>query len=120
MIQRGERLDAGGLQLVDQAAVEVEALRVGPTRAFREDARPGDGEPIRVDADVLHQRNVFLVPVVMIVGDVAGIVVLYVPWLVRIRVPDREALAVLIPRTLDLIRRGADAPVEALRECAAL
>src|SRR5215813_1504885 len=117
VIERGKRLDAGSLQLVYQAAVEVETLRVGLTRAFRKDARPRNREPIRVGAGVLHQRNVFLVPVVMVIGDVTCVVVLYIPRLVRIRIPDREALAVLVPCALDLVRRRADAPVESLREC---
>src|SRR5262245_20943565 len=46
VIQRGERLDARRLQLVDQAAVEVEPIRVGLTRAFGENARPRNGETI--------------------------------------------------------------------------
>src|SRR5262249_37657101 len=75
-----------------------------------------DGEPVRSGADVLHQRDVLLVAVVVVVGDVAIVVVLDVPRRMRIRIPDREALAVLIPRTFDLIRRGGDAPVKALGE----
>src|SRR5262245_65151792 len=56
---------------------------------------------------------------VMVVGDVAGVVVLDVPRLVRVRIPDREALAILVPRTLDLVRRCTHSPVETLRERAA-
>src|SRR5262249_138095 len=67
-------------------------------------------------ADVLHQRNILLVPVVMIVGDVAVVVVLDVPRLMRISIPDREALAVLVPGALDLIRRGAGAPKKTSRK----
>src|SRR5690606_17249014 len=94
--------------------VEVEALLVRLARAFRKDARPADGEAIGVGADVvLHQRNVFLVPVIVIVGDVAGVAVLDVAGRVRVRVPDRLALAVLVPRALDLIGRGGRAPEEA-------
>src|SRR5262249_26929868 len=114
MIERGERFDAGRLQFVDQAAVEVDTLRVGLTPAFREDARPRDGEPIRGGADVLKQRDIFLVPVVMVVGDVAVVVVLYVARLVRIRIPDGSTLAVLVPRALDLICRRGGAPVDPL------
>src|SRR5262245_13292532 len=51
VIQRSERLDPGRLQLVGQAAVEIETLRVRLTRSFREDSRPGDGEPVRRGAD---------------------------------------------------------------------
>src|SRR5262249_19758086 len=54
--------------------------------------------------------------VVVVVGDVAIVVVLDVAGRVREFVPDRLALAVLVPSALDLIRGGRDAPVEALRE----
>jgi hypothetical protein len=39
----------------------------------------------------------------MVVGDVAGVVILYIPRLMRVRVPDREALAILVPSALDLV-----------------
>src|SRR5262249_4395498 len=103
VIQRRKRLDAGRFQFVDQAAVEVDPLRIGLARPFRKNARPGDGKPVRVGADVLYQRNVFLIAVIMVVGDVAGVVVLDVPGLVRVRIPDRQALAILAPRTLNLV-----------------
>src|SRR5262249_34206087 len=116
MIERGERFDAGRLQLVDQAAVEVETLPVGLTHAFRKDGRPRNGEPIRWCADLLQQPNIFLVPVVMVIGDVAVVVVLYVARVVRIRIPDGSTLTILVPCALDLIRRRGGAPVEAFGE----
>src|SRR5262245_23069493 len=99
-------------QLVHQAVVEIEALRVWLTGPGRKDARPGDGKPIRVRAEVLHQRHVFLVSMIVIVCDVAGIVVLDVARRVRVGVPNRGALAILIPRAFDLVRGRAGAPKE--------
>src|SRR5262245_38292725 len=57
---------------------------------------------------------------VVVVRDVAGVAVLDMTRRVRVGVPDRRALAVLVPCAFDLVRRGADAPVEAFRERAPL
>src|SRR5262249_816278 len=96
--------------------VEVEALGVRLTGTFGEDARPTDGEPIRGRAQVPHQGDVLLVPVVVVVGDVAGVAVLDLARRVRVRVPDRLALAVLVPGALDLVGRRGSAPVKAVWE----
>src|SRR5262249_37427398 len=111
--------DAGRLQFVDKAVVEVDTLWVRLTCPVGENAWPRNGEPIRASAKLFHQRHIFFVAGVMVVGDGAGVVGLYMPRLVRIGIPDRQALAILVPRTLDLIRRRANAPVKALGEHAA-
>src|SRR5262249_34875007 len=102
--------------LVPQPVVEVEALGVRLPRAFGEDARPADGESLRRRAQVLHQLHVLPVAVVVVVGDVSGVAVLDLARRVRVRVPDRWALAVLVPRALDLVGRGGRAPEETRRE----
>ncbi len=116
VVERGERRDARGEQLVHQPVVEVEALRVRLSGAVGEDPRPGDGEPVRRGAQVLHQLHVLLVAVVVVVGDVAGGVVGNLAGRVRVGVPDRLALAVLVGGALDLVRGRGDAPKEACRE----
>ncbi len=119
VVERGERLDAGGFQFVHEAVIEVEPFRVRPARAIREDAWPGDGEAVGVAAEAPHQRDVFLVTMVVIVGDVSGVAVPDLPGRVCERVPDRGALAVLVPRAFNLVCRRGGAPEEALRELAA-
>src|SRR5262245_53702790 len=57
---------------------------------------------------------------VVVVRNVAGVAVLDLARRVRIRVPNRLALAVLVPRALNLIRGRRGAPVEAFREFARL
>src|SRR5262249_61271625 len=84
---RGGRLHPGGEQFIDEAVVEVEPLLVGLAGAFRENPRPGDREPVRLGADRLHQRYVFLVPVVVVIRDVAVVAVFDVAWRVREHVP---------------------------------
>src|SRR5262245_35281388 len=53
---------------------------------------------------------------VVIVRHITRVAVLHFARRVRIRVPDRLALAVLVPSALDLVGRGRSAPVEALRK----
>ena len=69
VIERRVGLDALPEQFVDEAVVEVEALGVGLARSFRKHPRPGDREPVGLCADFADQADVFLVAVVVIVGD---------------------------------------------------
>src|SRR5262249_24546717 len=108
----------GRLELVHQPAVEVETFRIRRARAGGEDARPGDRKAVSLRTDRLHDRDVFLVPVIVVVRDVSGVIVLYMSRLVHVRVPDRRALAALVPGALDLVRGCSDAPVKALRKFA--
>src|SRR5262249_217685 len=89
-------------------------------RAFRKDARPGNREAVGVGADVLHQRDIFLVAVIVVVGDVAVVVVLYIPRYVGVGIPDRFALAFLVPTRFDVVRRRANAPVNPSWELSAV
>src|SRR5262249_49384453 len=97
-----------------QTAVEVETLRVRLPGAFREDPRPGNGEPVRGRAQVLHQRNVLLVAVGVVICDVARVAILDLPWRVGVRVPDRWAFPVLVPCTFVLVCRSGRAPVKVM------
>jgi len=91
-------LDAvAGDQRVHEAAVEVDALRARLTDTVGEERRPGDGEPIGRRTDVPDQVHVFLVPVVVVIGDVAVVVIVDVAGRVCVRVPDGLTLAVLVP-----------------------
>src|SRR6187551_1467005 len=64
VIECGERFDAVGEQLVDEAFVEVEPLGIGRATALREDARPRDRKSIRLDAERFHELDVALVAMV--------------------------------------------------------
>ena len=114
--QRREGLDAGCEQFVDEAVVEVNPPVVRLAGAVGEDPWPGDREPVGGGTDVLHQRDVFLVSVVVVVGHITVLVVLDVAGCVGVRVPDGRALAVLVPRAFDLVRRRRDAPAEPIRK----
>ena len=66
-------LDPEGDCRVDHLLVEVKAGLVHRASAEREDARPGDGERVRVDPEVLHASKVQVVHIVEVVGDVLAI-----------------------------------------------
>ena len=117
MEERDHRLDAGGDQIVDQAAVVGEAGRVHLAGALGQDARPGDREAVGVDAELAHQRDVgeILIAVIGVDRDVAGLLLadhrLGDAVAVGVDVPVGEALAVGLPTALDLVG-GARRPPE--------
>ena len=91
---------------------------MGLPGAFRKHPRPGDGEAIGLDAEILDQADVFLVAMIMFVGAVAIAAVADLARRVGERVPDRRAAAVFVDRALDLVGRCGGAPDKILRETA--
>ena len=116
VIERDVGRDAGVEQFVDEARVEVDALLVDRASPFGDQARPAQREAIAGDADVLHQRHVFAIAMVVVGAAIAGDVARDLAGRVAEGVPDRGALAVLVPRALDLEGTGGDAEIEAGRE----
>ena len=110
VVQRRPRGDALLEQRLRQAAVEVEAGAVGRSGAVGLDARPRDREPVRVEAEVGHQRDVLRPAVIVVVGDVAGAAVGDRAGDAGERVPDALAAPVLPGGAFDLVggRRGSD------------
>ncbi len=96
-------LDVCSEELIDETAVEVDALGIGCAVSLWEDARPGDGEAIGLKAEGLHELNVFFVEVVMIVGDVAGVSVVGLAGSVGEGIPDGDAAAICFDCAFDLI-----------------
>ena len=116
VVERRERADPRLEQAVDEAPVVVEPLRVRAAGAFRLDARPGDREAVAREIHRAQERDVLAEAVIGIARDVARVAVTDHARRVREAIPDRLALAVLLPGALDLIRRGGGAPVEAVRK----
>jgi len=104
VIERRKRLDAGFEQRIDEPAVEVETLCVGLTGAARKDPRPGNGEPVGLDAHLPHQPDVIPVAMIVIVGDVGVIAIPDLARRMRVGIPDRCAAAVFPDGALDLKR----------------
>src|SRR5436190_11052357 len=110
MIKRRIGLDAVFQELIDQTVIEIEPFWIGRADAVGEDARPGDGEAICLDAERLDQLHILLVAMIMFVGAVAIAVVADPARRVRERVPDRWAAAVFVDGALDLVGRCRCAP----------
>lgn len=91
-------------------------LLVQRTLARRLNARPRDGIAIAAEMQLLHDRNVFGVAVVVVAGDVAGPTSLYIARGVTETIPDGFASSVEIPRPIHLIGRGCATPQKAFRE----
>ena len=85
-------------------------------RAGGKDARPGDREPIGVEAAARQPFNVLDPAMIVVAGDVAGVAILHRARRVREHVPDALAAPVLLDRAFDLIARGRSAPDEIRRE----
>src|SRR4051794_30386107 len=103
VIEGHVRLDPRGVQLVDQATVEIETIRIWSSHSTREDAWPGDREPIASQTKIAHQRNVSRVTMVVIAGDVASVTVGYLARSVAECIPDRRPTTVLPHRPFNLI-----------------
>jgi hypothetical protein len=102
-VERGKWLNVGCPQCIHQLVVEVETRVIAETAAGGQDPRPGNGETVGLEAQAAHERDVRLPPVVVIAGDLSRLAVGDAPRLLREEVPDRLALSVGVPGTLDLI-----------------
>ncbi|MDQ1022038.1 hypothetical protein QFZ43_008587 [Streptomyces afghaniensis] len=71
----GGGLDAGRQQFVDHTGVEVQPLGVHRAGPVRDDAGPGDREPVGVHAQFPQQCHVLRTAVVVVAGDVTGVAV---------------------------------------------
>ena len=101
VIEAKPRLDTGGKDRVDQPVIQCQARLVRCPAPLRQKPRPGDGKTVGLDAEPLHQRDVFGIATVMVAGDIAGVVVGDFAFLAA-RVPDAGAAAVFARRALDL------------------
>src|SRR5262245_41161618 len=118
VIERWERRDVVGDEVVEEPVVEVEALRIWRAAALRKYPRPRNGEPVRSGGERFHRPHVVSISVIVIVGDVAVVVVADLSRRVRERVPYRRATAILADGAFDLIGGGGGAPEKSCRKSA--
>ena len=116
VVHRGHRVDAGRQEVVDQPVVEVEAGGVERARAGGLDPRPGEREPVGVQAEVDHVLQVLGRAVVVVARDGARVARVHLAGSGGVGVPDGREAPVLGRRTLDLVRRRRGAPDEVGRE----
>src|SRR5664280_29186 len=111
VVEAPPRLDAGFEDRVEQAVVERQPRLIRCPASLRQHARPGDRKPVRLNAEPLHEADVLEIAMVVIAGDVAGVVVGDLA-LLAMRIPDTEPAAVFAHRALDLKTRGRHPPDE--------
>ena len=116
VVERGHRLDAALAAALGQPLVPVDAAAVQRAAPVGLHARPGDREPVGLDAQRRHQVEVLAPAVVVVARDVAGVAARHGAGAAAERVPDRRAAPVLAHRPLDLVRRHGDAEAEVRRE----
>ena len=102
---------------IDEIGVEFCTFLIQLTGAVGEQTRPADREPVVLDAQLLHQLEIFLVAVVVVAGHIAGMIVFYMTGLMGVHIPNAQTLAAFIPAAFDLIGRGSCTPNEILFEC---
>ena len=71
VIERGQRPDAGFQHRIREPLVVVQTAGVGRAAAGGLNARPGDGESIGLQIQLLQQRDVVLVAMIAVAGDIA-------------------------------------------------
>ena len=98
-------------QFVDEARVEVEPLLVHGAPAG-DDARPARREPVRVEPEPLHERDVVGHAVVVVDGALGGVPARDGAGKPGERVPDRVLLAAFMGGALDLRGGGGRPPDE--------
>mmetsp|Transcript_74243 Transcript_74243/g.209698 ORF Transcript_74243/g.209698 Transcript_74243/m.209698 type:complete len:290 (-) Transcript_74243:131-1000(-) len=104
------------LQLGEERPVELDGLGVRLAPAGRQQAGPGDGEAVRVQAQLFHQRDVLAELAVVVAGHLPRVPV---PNLVGQRgegVPDARRAAALGCGALDLVRGCGASPDKPFRK----
>ena len=96
------RRDVVGKQLVDHAAIVVEAFFVWRSLAVGEDARPGHRHPVAAHAEGLKQLHVLFVQVVGVVGHVASVAIVGIARRVRKDIPQRWTAPVVFCAAFNL------------------
>ena len=117
-VEEGEiRFDVICDQLINERIVERNAFLVDRADAFRDNTGPVNREAIRLDSQFLHKLDVFFVPVIMVTGDVASLVLEYLAiFFFYIFIPQMSALAALILSAFNLITAGGSAPDKIVSE----
>src|SRR5205823_12455173 len=102
-VENGDRRDVSLEKRVDEGVVEIQPLVVHRAIAVGDHARPRDRELVGAEAELLHQRDVVAIAVVVVGGYVAGRAVDRVPRGMGEAVLYRRRPAVGERRALDLV-----------------
>src|ERR1017187_559476 len=106
VIERRRGLYSPGVQAIDQAPVEVEALLIHRPGAIGDDARPCDREAVGGQAQLRHEIEIGVEPVIVITRDGTGVSVGHRTGDLAESIPDRGPSTVFVNSALDLICGG--------------
>ena len=96
VVQGDDGGDAATVQLLDEPAVVVEPTGIAGSAAVRLHPRPRDGEPIGAHPELLNERDILAVPVVLVARHVSRIPATHLRRCPAERVPDRGSSPVLV------------------------
>jgi hypothetical protein len=102
-----KRYNAPLQQCINQLRIEFDSFwidRVIPT-SKRNDSRPRNGEPIRLDTVLNEEVYIFLPEPVRVGGDIAVSSIQNLAWGTREVIPERLSTAVDVSRAFDLEAR---------------
>ena len=116
VVERDIGLDPCRKQCIDQPVIPCKTCRIDWSRALREDARPGNREPVRLQVHLFQQCNILCPAMVAVAGDVPGIAVPCFARHMAEGIPDGQSPTILLHCALDLIGCGCRAPDEIFRK----
>ncbi len=112
MVERNVRLDSLLEQRVDEARVEIDALPVDDSFAVGINPPPRHAEPIGVEAELRHERDIFLVAPIVVAGDISGLIQPCVARSMRETVPEARSSAIGGRRSFYLVGGRRCSPQE--------
>merc|ERR1719401_2436700 len=113
MVNRDDRFDVVGDELVDQVIVEIDAFRIDCAPAIRQHSGPSDRKAVSGQAQLLHELYILLPAMIVVAGHRAIIAVLYIPFNGTEGVPNTSRTAIFVT-TFYLVRSCRTAPQETL------
>ena len=116
VVQRRIRLNPRRQQRIQHPVVEVQPLRIRIAPAIRKHTRPRQREPVRLQPQPLHNRNVFRIPVVVVVRHIACVPIRRLPRRMAEGVPHARSTSVFLHRAFHLVARRCRPPQEPLRK----
>jgi hypothetical protein len=103
VIQRQRWLNVACQKSVDESTIEVQSGLIGRPFAVGLYAGPRDGESVRADAELLHEVEVFVHPVIVVTGDVPRVAVPHLSGTLAKGVPNGWTAPVNVDGAFDLV-----------------
>ncbi len=112
VVERRHAPDTVCLELLTEVDVVLEPLLIDRPINVYDDPWPGDGESVRLEAELGHEGNVLLVSVILVGGESPIITTHDGPKFVGEGIPDGRDPSIFGDGALYLVARGGAAPEE--------